>query len=100
MSLRTDTVYRKSIKLAYRQIDDTFLILPSSDLGEQKEVKYFSLNSMAYEIWSKIDGVKTIEQIVSEILENYDVTREELISDMEELVLYMEQKGLIERVDT
>ncbi len=100
MGLRPDIIYKKSIRVVFRQIDDVFLILPSSDMGIEKEVKYFTLNSMAYEIWLKIDGSRTIEQIVSELLEEYDVEKKELISDLEEFLLYMEKKGLIQRVNT
>ncbi|ACV62453.1 conserved hypothetical protein [Desulfofarcimen acetoxidans DSM 771] len=56
---------------------------------------YFGLNSVGSSFWEKVDGKKTIEEILDLLLQEYMVERDVLVRDIEEFVHSMEDKGLI-----
>lgn len=57
--------------------------------------QYFGLNAVASSFWEKIDGVKTLEEIIDLLIEEYRVERDVLVNDIEELVLDLKGKGLL-----
>ncbi|MGC9489956.1 MAG: PqqD family protein [Thermovirgaceae bacterium] len=73
--------------------EDTVLL--DADAGT-----YYTLNEVAASVWEKIDGKRTIGDIVELMLEEYDVERATLERDMEDLVADLEDKGLVERKKT
>ena len=56
---------------------------------------YFGLNIVGCSFWEKVDGEKTIEEIIDLLLQEYKVERDVLVSDIEEFVKSLENKGLI-----
>lgn len=59
--------------------------------------KYFSFDSVAIDIFNKItESPKTVERVASEILDEYDVSKQELMSDLFELFNQFLEAGLIE----
>ena len=48
-------------------------------------------------VWKLCDGERTVAQIVDELIESYEVSREELERDVEEFVADMEGRGWLER---
>ena len=56
---------------------------------------YFGLNSVGCSFWEKVDGQRTIEEIIDLLLMEYMVERDVLIHDIKEFVHSVEDKGLI-----
>ena len=53
----------------------------------------FELNLLGADIWKLCDGRRSVEQIVEELQEGYDVARDELESDVREFVEEMKERG-------
>lgn len=94
-----NAVFRRSTKVAFRQMDDTFLIVPSSSENIEGEIIYYTLNEVAYNIWMRLDGQKTLQEIGEALFKIYDVDREQLMSDIKDLLSELEDKGVVEPVD-
>ena len=56
--------------------------------------KMHSLNVLGTEIWKLCDG-KTVDDIVSKLLENFDVEEDVLREDVNEFLKNMKEEGLI-----
>lgn len=56
---------------------------------------YFGLNSVGCSFWEKVDGQRTIEEIIDLLLMEYMVERDVLVRDIKEFVASVENKGLI-----
>ena len=97
---RYNAVYKRSTKVAFRQMDDTFLIVPSSSENIKGEIIYYNLNEVAYNIWLKLDGKTTLKEIGEALFKIYDVDREQLMSDIKDLVAELEAKGVVESVES
>lgn len=61
--------------------------------------KYFGLNAVGLSMWNKIDARRTLEEIVSLLLEEYEVERPVLEKDIVELAGRMAAGGLITFTD-
>ena len=76
----------------------------SCDLGgetamlDMKEGVYYGLNEMGTIIWEFIQEPVTIQEIVDNILEEYEVDEETCFADLVELIEQMVENKLIETV--
>lgn len=59
------------------------------------EGKYFGLNHVGCSFWEKIDGKRSIEDIINLLLGEYDVQRDVLESDIETLISEMKRCGTL-----
>ena len=57
---------------------------------------YFGLNEVGRRIWSIIQQPHRFEEIVSQLLEEYEVDRAQMEADLRELLLQMLNAGLVE----
>lgn len=57
----------------------------------------FELNLVGADVWKLCDGERTVAQIVDELIESYEVSREELERDVRAFVADMEGRGWLER---
>lgn len=57
--------------------------------------KYFGLNPVGYNVWQKIDGNISLQQIVDLMLTEYNVEREILTADVLELIAALEKNSLV-----
>lgn len=58
--------------------------------------KYYGLNRVGCAFWEKIDGVRNLEQIVSLMLEEFNVDKTTLADDLEALTKKLLENNLIE----
>lgn len=76
----------------------------SCDLGgetamlDMKEGVYYGLNEMGTIIWEFIQEPVTLQEIVDNILEEYEVDEETCFADLVELIEQMVENKLIETV--
>jgi hypothetical protein len=56
----------------------------------------FVLNPLADFIWQRLDGERTLERIVAEIVETFDVTAEQAGADAADFVGQLVRNGLAE----
>jgi len=70
----------KNQDVIWREVDgETVLLNPITG-------RYFGLNKVACSFWNKVDGKATVDEIIDQMLEEYEVEREVLARDIGELV--------------
>src|SRR5262249_37975961 len=89
MSVDRGLVLSKSADAAYRIYDgEATIVLPSM-------ARVSVLNEMGSRVWEAIDGRRTIGEIVDEILEQFDVTRETAEADLFAFVDALREHGMV-----
>jgi methyltransferase-like protein len=87
-------VYAKTTGFVEKQVGDETILVPlSNQVAQMSEV--FTLNELGSFIWQHIDGVKNVQDIINEVLKNYDSTEQIVINDVVEFVKRALNKGLI-----
>jgi hypothetical protein len=85
-------MYRRSAQLMEADINDELVALePSQGLC-------FGFNSVATEIWRKLEQPRSFGELKSELLAEYDVSDEQCTSDLREVLEQMREARLIEPV--
>ena len=57
--------------------------------------KYYGLNKVGCAFWEKIDGKRSMSEIVSLLLEDFNVEKERLIKDIEDLMKTLTENKLV-----
>ncbi len=69
-----------------REIEGELVIVPlTSGIGDMEDELY-TLNDSGKAIWDRLDGKKTLSNIVDELITEYDVDRNEIEEDVIGLV--------------
>ena len=85
-------------KFVLRKAKNEIVIVPLvNDVADMTNV--ITLNEVATDIIEKIDGVNTVEQIVSQLLEEYDVKKNILEEDISNFIIEAKNKGIIQQVN-
>ncbi len=77
-----DQIYITSEDVVARQIEDEFLLVPiASGIGDMEDALY-TLNETGRLIWQKLDGRKTVNTIIDELIEEFDAPRQTISTDV------------------
>lgn len=57
--------------------------------------KYYGLNKVGGAFWKKIDGTRTVSEIAAMLLEEFNVEKERLLKDIDDLITSLTENGLI-----
>lgn len=79
------------------QVVDTPLDDDETVLLHLETKTYFTLNATGGRIWRGLKAGKAPDQIVAELEETYDVTREHAAASVHELIETLAQRGLVSR---
>lgn len=80
---------RKNEEIIWREMDgETVLLNPMTG-------RYFGLNTVACSFWTRVDGAASLENIIDQLLEEYDVDRDTLKTDIDSLIASMLEYELI-----
>ena len=75
-------IYITSEDVVARQIEDEFLLVPiASGIGDMEDALY-TLNETGRLIWQKLDGIKTVNTIIDELMEEFDAPRQTISTDV------------------
>ncbi len=105
--MRGSEIYRRRPGIAWREepesrSDALAALSEGKDAGEQGTLivvvsgQIFELNLLGAEIWKLCDGSRTVGQIVEELMEGYDVGREELEKDVRDFLADVAERGWVE----
>lgn len=84
-----------SENIVAREIEDEFIIIPLvSGIGNAED-DIFSLNETGKALCKRLDGKKTLFDIVDEFCEEYEGERKEMESDVLDLVSEMVKRGML-----
>jgi len=92
-------VFQPKGKYVVREIGgETILVPVRSGVAELDSV--FTLNQVGSVIWSNLSGGRNYEEIVEAVISHFDVSEETALSDSEEFLAALLERGLIEMGST
>lgn len=72
MKVALASIPKKNDSIIFRKIGDEYILVPM--LKSAAEVEHiFNLNQVGAAVWEKIDGVRSVGEIVAELTDEYDV---------------------------
>jgi coenzyme PQQ biosynthesis protein PqqD len=95
MSLTMDTVIRKSENVIFRKIEDEYILVPIVASAADVE-SIFNLNETGAAVWERIDGIKSIKDIIEEMKAEYENGNNQIENDVISFVREMMEAKLIE----
>ncbi|MFC2086173.1 PqqD family protein [Bacteroidota bacterium] len=79
--MNLDTVYHQNPDVVARKVSDEFILVPlSDDIADMDSI--YTMNEVGAFIWENINGERTINEIINEVLSNFDVTPDEAKNDV------------------
>jgi len=84
------TLYKASTEYLYSEIDSEAVIL------DVNSGTYFGLNEVSNRIWQLLQTPTSSQQLLENVLEEYEVTEAEAVKDIQSLLKDMLNAGLIE----
>ena len=89
-----DQVYQKDPNIIFREIGGEVILVPIKQNVRDLE-NTFALNETAAFAWEKLDGVRTLGEILTLIIAEYEVGQEEAQDDLLELVAQLIEAGAL-----
>lgn len=82
MKSKLDGIYQHSCKVVAREIEGELIIVPiASGIGDMEDA-LFTLNETGKAVWNKLDGKKTLKNILSELVSEFDAPADEIKIDL------------------
>jgi hypothetical protein len=89
-------VYARREGVVLREVAGEHILVPiRSDVADLRAI--FALNRVGLRIWELLDGATSLDGILSELLERFDVAAEEASADLRSFVERLSAAGLVER---
>jgi hypothetical protein len=97
MNLGPGSIPIKSENVVFRKIENEYILVPLTSSSEEVE-SIFNLNKTGAVIWEKIDGRKTVGEIIDELCREYDTDADTLLQDVCDFVGDLHRCRLLEAV--
>jgi methyltransferase-like protein len=82
------SILTRSSSIVSRKTDNEYVLVPvTNNIADMNSV--FTLNETGSYIWEKIDGTRTVKDIVNELITEYDIDRETAEKDVNGFVTDM-----------
>jgi len=92
-----EKVFLPKKEIVSRPILDEMILVPiRGNLADMQKV--FTLNSVAQYVWEHLDGTATMGDILSGVVEQFDVKKEIAQADLSELMTDLTKHGLVTEV--
>ncbi len=89
--------YRRNPDFIYRKIaEETILVPVHKDVAEMDHI--FSLNEIGAFVWEQLENPKTLDELVSSILDEFLVSLDDAHSDLEPFIGDMVEIGALEAI--
>jgi len=89
-------VYVPSENIVARKIEGELIIVPLvAGMGDLED-ELFSLNDTGKAIWEKLDGQKTLGQVVAELADEYAADTHVIEADVRGLMAELLKRGIVE----
>lgn len=85
--IAADAIVRRALDVRVRRVNDTQLVARGPDIVE--------LNDVAAAIWRLADGARSVRAISHDLAEEYDVTEEDALADVQEFLAEMVAAGFM-----
>lgn len=95
-TLDGSAVFDRSQDVICRQVGGESILVPiRQNVGNLDYV--YTLSPVAARVWALLDGTRTIDAIVTELCNEYDVSAEEALADVGSLLADLESVNLVQR---
>jgi hypothetical protein len=90
-----NTVYAPSENVVAREIEGEIIIVPLvAGMGDTDD-ELFTLNETGRSIWQKLDGVRSLRQIIGELSTEYEAAEGEIETDVVGIVEELAKRKMI-----
>ena len=90
-----DTIYAASEDVVAREIEGELILVPiASGIGDMEDELY-TLNETGKVIWDKLDGLRTLGQIASELAQEYEAPLADIERDVTGLVGELARRRMV-----
>lgn len=76
-------------KIIWKTVQEEAVLLDS------RNGRYFGLNPVGCSFWQNVDSKRTLGEIINLLIEEYDIDRNILVSDIEDLIGVLKNKELL-----
>lgn len=92
------SIYAPSEDLVAREIEGELVIVPiTSEVGGEDDA-FFSLNEIGKEIWDRLDGKKSLKDIVSELSGEFQGSIDEIESDVAGFISELLRRNMLSKI--
>lgn len=89
-----NNIYKKNPDIIKRKIADELILIPiGRAIGQQKKI--FSLNELGDYIYELLNGINSLQEILTKVLKEFSVSREQAQADILEFVIKMREQSII-----
>ena len=88
-------IFKPSEEIVAREIEDEIIIVPLTSGIADMEDELFTLNDTAKDIWRKLDGQRSLQQIIDELAQEYDAEKEKISQDVAGLIAELEKRKIV-----
>lgn len=93
-----DAIYAPSEDVVARKIEDELIIVPlAAGIGDMED-ELFTLNETGVIIWERLDGQKSLKDVVKEISQEFDAPAEKIANDIKGFVEELLRRGMLVEV--
>jgi len=82
-------VPERNEEIAWSELEEEIVLL------DIEGGSYYSLNEVSAFVWKRIDGARSIGDLVDEVLEEYEAAREQVRDDVIRLIGDLSQKNIL-----
>jgi hypothetical protein len=91
-------IFEPSEEIVFREIEGELILIPLvSGIGDMEE-DLFTLNETGKAIWGRLDGKKTVEEIIQFLETEYDSPLSEIQKDVMGLINEFVKRKMVTRV--
>lgn len=96
MTVDLNAVYVPSDEIVAREIEGELIIVPlAAGIGDMED-ELFSLNESGREIWSRLDGQRSLEAIAEALAQDYDAPVDEIRQDVQGLLSELLKRHIVQ----
>ncbi len=98
--IRMDDIYKPSDDIVARKIEEELIIVPlTSGVGDMEDELY-TLRDTGRAIWNRLDGKRTLDDIATELRDEYDAPPGKIEQDVIGLVSELLKRKIVVHVDS
>lgn len=93
--LRLESIYTPSETVVAREIEGEIVMIPiTSGIGDAEDELY-TLNETGRAIWQKLDGRRTLQDVVHELSDEFDCPPDEIEQDVTGFAEELLKRGML-----
>ena len=93
-----DAVYAESDGVVAREIENEIILIPFASRADDTENEPYILNTTGQTIWQKLDGIKSLKDIVADLTAEFKAPAGEIEKDVKGFVQKLLKRKLLVKV--